>query len=76
MASDMLAVLSFLVFALMKILPCLSSFPTPLLWQKPLWMRVIHSGFSSNVQPVMRVRISLVKVITMPPARVRNPLER
>ena len=31
---------------------------------------------SPEHQPVMRVRISLVKVITMPPARVRNPLDR
>lgn len=44
MASDLLAVLSFMVFALMKLLPCLSPFPAPLIRQKTLWTtHIVHS---------------------------------
>lgn len=75
MAANCLTVMSFLLFVLMKLLPNFCSIPGPL--TEKCCEIYTHSIFAFKLcQPVMRVRISLVKTMTMPPATVSMPLAR
>ena len=73
MASDLLTIVSFVLFVLEKLLTFLSPFPASLIKDKTADNLPAVFFFA---QPVMSVRISFAKVMTMPPARVRKPLER